>query len=275
MDGDESLSREILTEQEGGVLWLTINRPHAGNALTPDNRLELVDLLSTAEDDVSVRCIVITANGTKFCTGADLTQPSSAPPRPDGVPDKIAGDVARNMRKNAQRLITTILDLEKPVIASVNGTAAGMGFHLAIACDLVVASSTARFIEVFVRRALVPDTGGAYLLPRLVGLQRAKELMFLGDDVSAEQAHAMGLVNRVVAPESLRAETEALAERLAAAPTRALALTKWLANRSFESDRQALFDAESYAQDINMTTEDGNEGVRSFVERRKPQYRGW
>ena len=267
--------RGIRTEQQGPVLWITIDRPHAGNALTPANRLELVELLSHAEDDVNVRCIVIGATGDKFCTGADLTQPSAPPPRPAGVPEKIAGDVARNMRKNAQRLITTILDLEKPVIASVNGTAAGMGFHLAIACDLVVASRTARFIEVFVRRALVPDTGGAYLLPRLIGLQRAKELMFLGEDVSAEQAHTMGFVNRVVEPDALRTETEQLAQRLAAGPTRALALTKWLANRSFESDRHTMFDNESYAQDINMTTEDGNEGVRSFVERRTPRYQGW
>jgi alkylation response protein AidB-like acyl-CoA dehydrogenase/enoyl-CoA hydratase/carnithine racemase len=184
------------------------------------------------------------------------------------APEKITGDIGRNIRKSAQRLIDAIFELEKPVIAAVNGTAAGLGFHLAIACDLVVAAEDARFIEVFVRRGLVPDAGGAYLLPRLVGLQRAKELMFLGDDLSATQAHEMGLVNRVVPREDVIREAGALAARLANGPTRALALTKWLANRSLDSDRQTMFENEAYAQDLNMTTEDGNEGVRAFVERR-------
>ncbi|HEX7095530.1 MAG TPA: enoyl-CoA hydratase-related protein [Acidimicrobiales bacterium] len=266
---------DIRAHRDDAVLWLTIDRPQAGNALTPDNRLELVRLLSDAEDDVAVRCVVITATGDAFCSGADLRASAGPSPRPPDAPERIVGDVARNMRKNAQRLITTILDLEKPVIAAVNGTAAGLGFHLALACDLVVASSTARFIEVFVRRGLVSDTGGAYLLPRLVGLQRAKELLFLGDDISAEQAHAMGLINRVVPPEALVEETTKLANRLAQGPTRAIALMKWLANRSLDSDRQAMFDSEAYAQDLNMTTHDGQEGVQAFVERRTPRYRGW
>jgi 2-(1,2-epoxy-1,2-dihydrophenyl)acetyl-CoA isomerase len=258
-----------------GVLWLTIDRPHVANALSPDNRAELVRLLSDAEDDVTVRCVVITGTGNAFCTGADLRSSAGPPPRPPDAPEKIAGDVARNIRRNAQRLISTILELEKPVIAAVNGTAAGLGLHLAVACDLVVATEDARFIEVFVRRALVPDGGGAYLLPRLVGLQRAKEMMLLGDDVSAQRAYEMGMVNRVVARDRLLPVTEELAARLAAGPTRAIALMKWLANRSFDTDRQTAFENESYAQDINMTTEDGNEGVQSFLERRPPRYRGW
>lgn len=265
----------IRADQRGAVLWLTIDRPRTGNALTPDDRVRLVELLSAAEDDLTVRCVVLTATGDAFCTGADLRSSAAPPPRPADAPERIAGDVARNMRKNAQRLITAILDLEKPVIAAVNGTAAGLGFHLALACDLVVASEDARFIEVFVRRGLVSDTGGAYLLPRLVGVQRAKELMFLGDEVRADAAHAMGLVNRVVPPDRLLDEAGALAERLAAGPTRALALMKWLANRSLDNDRQSMFDSEAYAQDLNMTTHDGHEGVQSFIERRKPHYRGW
>ena len=266
---------EIRTRTTGGVLWLTIDRPEVANALSPDNRMELVRLLSDAEEDVAIRCVVLTGTGTAFCTGADLRSSAGPPPRPAGAPAKIAGDVGRNIRKNAQRLIETILELEKPVIAAVNGTAAGLGLHLAVACDLVVATEDARFIEVFVRRALVPDAGGAYLLPRLIGLQRAKEMMFLGDDVSAQRAYEMGMVNRVVAREDLLGETEKLASRLAAGPTRTLALMKWLANRSLDTDRQTSFENESYAQDINMTTADGNEGVQSFIERRPPEYRGW
>ena len=265
----------IRVDQRGAVLWLTIDRPRTGNALTPDDRVRLAELLSAAEEDVTVRSIVLTATGDAFCTGADLRSSAGPPPRPADAPERIVGDVARNLRKNAQRLITTLLDLEKPVVAAVNGTAAGLGFHLALACDLVVASENARFIEVFVRRGLVSDTGGAYMLPSLVGIQRAKELMFLGDEVSAADAQAMGLVNRVVPPDRLRDEAGALAERLAAGPTRAIALMKWLANRSLDSDRQSMFDSEAYAQDLNMTTHDGQEGVQSFIERRKPQYRGW
>lgn len=268
---------EILVETtDDGVRWLTVNRPQVGNALSPANRLVLVEQLTEAEADLAVRCVVLTATGDRaFCTGADLSAGLPSRPRPAGAPEKVAGDVARNIRRNAQQLIAAILDCEKPVIAAVNGTAAGMGVHVALACDLVLMSRTARLIEVFVRRGLVPDAGGAYLLPRLIGVARTKELMFLGDDVGAERALQLGLVNRVVEPEELRAATAELAGRIAAGPTRALALTKWLVNRSFESGRQAAFEDESYAQEINMTTEDGQEGVASFLERRKPVYRGW
>jgi 2-(1,2-epoxy-1,2-dihydrophenyl)acetyl-CoA isomerase len=265
----------ILAHREEAVLWLTIDRPQVGNALRPQDRLELVDRLSAADDDASIRCVVLTGTGDAFCTGADLRSSAGPPPRPPGAPDKIAGDVARNIRKNAQLLISTILELEKPVVAAVNGTAAGLGFHLAIACDLVVAVEGTRFIEVFVRRGLVADGGGAYLLPRMVGLQRAKELMFLGDDLSAESARDMGLVNRVVPRDRFDEEVRTLASRLASGPTRALALMKWLANRSLDTDRQTMFENESYAQDINMTTADGAEGVASFLARRPPEYRGW
>ncbi len=168
-----------------------------------------------------------------------------------------------------------MLDCEKPVIAAVNGTAAGIGAHLALACDLVIAADRARFIEVFVRRGLVPDAGGAYLLPRLIGTARAKELLFLGDAIGADEAQALGLVNRVVRAGKLEVTATELAHRLADGPTRAIALTKWLVNRSLESDRAGAFADEAWAQELNMGTADAQEGVRSFVERRSPTYRGW
>ncbi|WP_055570035.1 enoyl-CoA hydratase/isomerase family protein, partial [Streptomyces atriruber] len=186
----------------------------------------------------------------------------------------VPGDVARTIKQGAQRLVAAVLDCEKPVIAAVNGTAAGIGAHLAFACDLVIAAEQARFIEVFVRRGLVPDGGGAYLLPRLVGPQRAKELMFLGDSVPAADAATMGLVNRVVPADELEKTAREWAERLASGPTRALAMTKQLINASLESDRATAFAAEAAAQEINMTTADANEGVTAFVERRSPSYRG-
>lgn len=149
------------------------------------------------------------------------------------------------IRGGAQALVAAVLDCEKPVIAAVGGTAAGIGAHLALACDLVVAAEGVRFIEVFVRRGLVPDGGGAYLLPRIVGLQKAKELLFFGDDLSAAEAHALGLVNKVVPADQLDAAVEEWVDRLAVAPTRAIALTKALVNRSLDSDRATAFAEEA------------------------------
>jgi 2-(1,2-epoxy-1,2-dihydrophenyl)acetyl-CoA isomerase len=273
---DEVEQPEIRQEQRGSVLWLTIDRPQSGNALTADNRLVIIDALTEADRDPGIRSVVITAAGQKmFCPGADLRSPQAGPPRPEGAPERIAGDVARGIRVNAQRLITAVMDCEKPVIAAVNGTTAGMGVQLALACDFVIAASTARFIEIFVRRALVPDSGAAYLLPRLIGVARAKELLMLGDDVSAARALEIGLIYKVVEPEELVAEATALSTRLAAGPTRALALTKWLVNRSLDASRTTSFEDEALAQDLNMHTADGQEGVASFVERRPAEYQGW
>ncbi|GAA1349983.1 enoyl-CoA hydratase/isomerase family protein [Streptomyces beijiangensis] len=258
---------EVLHATENGVTLITLNRPEAMNALTWDQREHIIGLLAEASADPAVRAVVITATGKGFCAGADLR---GAP----ATGDRVAGDVARTIRRGAQRFIASILDCEKPVIAAVNGTAAGIGAHLAFACDLVIAAESARFIEVFVRRGLVPDGGGAYLLPRLIGPQRTKELMFFGDALSAADAERLGLVNRVVPDADLAKTAAEWAERLAQGPTRALTLTKQLVNASLDSDRATAFAAEATAQEINMTTADANEGVASFVERRTPKYRG-
>ncbi len=277
MDADKPLGEQVRHRTEGGVAWITLNRPEAHNAITPDQRNRVIDLLAAASADLAVRVVVITAEGKGFCTGADLRAGSSqpAPARPDGAPERAAGEISRLIRDGAQRLVAAVLDCEKPVIAAVNGTAAGIGAHLALACDLVVAAESAKFIEVFVRRGLVPDGGGAYLLPRLIGLARTKELMFFGDAVSATEAERLGLVNRVVPDGELLGVAGEWAARLAAGPTRSIALTKWLVNRSLESDRAQAFHDEALAQEINMTTSDAQEGVASFVERRDPDYRGW
>lgn len=252
-----------------GVSWITLNRPEAMNAVTWEQRERVIALLADASADPAVRAVVLTATGRGFCAGADLRG------APDRTRERVPGDVARTIRLGAQRLIAAVLDCEKPVIAAVNGTAAGIGAHLAFACDLVLAADTARFIEVFVRRGLVPDGGGAYLLPRLVGPQRAKELMFFGDALTAADAERMGLVNRAVPESELAGLVAAWAGRLACGPTRAIALTKQLVNDSLTADRATAFAAEAAAQEINMTTRDANEGVASFVERRTPEYRGY
>ncbi|MFI7344171.1 enoyl-CoA hydratase/isomerase family protein [Streptomyces sp. NPDC050085] len=265
---DTPLDRQVLHTTEKGVSWITLNRPDAMNAVTWDQRERVMALLADASADPDVRAVVLTATGKGFCAGADLRG------GPAAREEKVAGDVSRTIRRGAQRLIAAVLDCEKPVIAAVNGTAAGIGAHLALACDLVLAAESARFIEVFVRRGLVPDGGGAYLLPRLIGPQRAKELMFFGDALSAADAERLGLVNRVVPDGELAKTARDWAERLATGPTRALALTKHLVNASLDSDRATAFAAEATAQELNMTTYDANEGVASFVERRHPEFKG-
>jgi 2-(1,2-epoxy-1,2-dihydrophenyl)acetyl-CoA isomerase len=277
MADEAPIDEQVQWRLVDGVAHLTINAPDQGNALTPARRDRLTALFEQASADAAVRVVVLTATGERhFCTGAALggARPSDAS-RPAGAPDRVVGDAARMIRRGWQRLVGAILDCEKPVVGSVNGTAAGGGAQLVLACDLVVMSETARLIEVFVRRGIMPDAGGAYLLPRLVGLHRAKELMFLGDDVAAADALRLGIANHVVAPPELSAKTAELAGRLAAGPTRALALTKWLLNRSFESDRHTAFDEEAFAQELVNTTDDAREGMMAFVERRDPTFRGW
>ncbi|WP_405735514.1 enoyl-CoA hydratase-related protein [Streptomyces sp. NBC_00028] len=261
------VSDDVLHTVTGQVLYLALNRPEALNAVTPDQRDLLIRLLADASADPEIRAVVITGTGRGFCAGADLRGGAASG-------ERVAGDVARMIRLGAQRLIAAVLDCEKPVVAAVNGTAAGLGAHLALACDLVLAAESAKFIEVFVRRGLVPDGGGAYLLPRLVGPQRAKELMFFGDALTAADAERLGLVNRVVPDGELAKTAAEWATRLAAGPTRALALTKQLVNASLDTDRATAFAAEAAAQEINMTTADAREGVAAFVARRSAGFRG-
>jgi 2-(1,2-epoxy-1,2-dihydrophenyl)acetyl-CoA isomerase len=261
---------------EDGVGWLTLNRPRAGNAVTAGQRERIIELLGAASGDVRIRAVVLTGAGERhFCTGADLADNTAVPSPVPEAHERRAGSVARAIAGGAQRLIAAVLDCEKPVIAAVNGTAAGIGAHLAYACDLVLAADSAKFIEVFVRRGLVVDGGGAYLLARLIGPQRAKELVFFGDEVSADQACRMGLVNRVVPAMDLRATAVDWAARLAVGPTVAFGLGKRLINRSLDGDRSASLAEEAMAAEINMTSVDGQEGLRAFVERRKPVFQGW
>jgi len=274
---EQPLEDQVQHKVENQVAWITLNRPEVRNAVTPDQRNRVIDLLEEASASLDVRAVVLTATGKGFCTGADLRGGSRrpAPKKPEGAPDRVMGEAARMIRRGAQRLIASVLDCEKPVIAAVNGTAAGIGAHLAFACDLVVAAEEARFIEVFVRRGISPDGGGAYLLPRLIGLQKAKELIFFGDDLSAAEAKEIGLVNRVVPADALASTAAELAGRLATGPTKALGMAKWLLNRSFDSDRQTAFDDEAWAQELITGTVDCGEGLRSFAERRTPEFKGF
>jgi 2-(1,2-epoxy-1,2-dihydrophenyl)acetyl-CoA isomerase len=267
---------QVLRQVDGGVCWITLNRPEAGNAITADMRNRMVEWFDEASADLAVRAVVLTGTGEKgFCTGADLRSQEPGPPHPEGAPDRPVGEAARLIRMGWQRLIAAVLDCEKPVIAAVNATAAGGGMHLALACDLVLAAEEASFIEVFVRRGIAPDAGGAYLLPRLIGIQRAKELFFFGDDLPAREAERLGLVNRVVPKADLHALAKEWAGRLAEGPTRAIAAAKYLTNHSLESDRATALWEEAVAQELVVGTDDCREGLRAFVERREPKFRGW
>ena len=267
---------DLLYSVESGIARVTLNRPDAANSITPDQRNRLIELFQSASSDLNVRVVVLTASGKHFCTGADLRVSRIAvSQRPEGAPERTMGDIGRNIKQGAQRLVASVMDCEKPVIAAVNGTAAGIGAHLAFACDLVLAADTAKFIEVFVRRGITPDGGGAYMLPRLIGLAKAKELIFFGDDLPAAEAERIGLVNRCVPADQLAETATAWAQRLAVGPTKSIALSKWLLNRSPDSNRQAAFDDEAWAQELASRTDDFQEGVQAFIERRDVQFKGW
>ncbi len=274
---DVDVEQQVTYEVTDGIARLTINAPEAGNSLTAFMRDRITERLEWASADHAVRVVVLGAAGERhFCTGANLGGPQQpTPAKPEGAPDRVLGDAARMIRRGWQRMVAAVLDCEKPVVGAVNGTAAGGGAHLVLACDLVVMSETAKLVEVFVRRGILPDAGGAYLLPRIVGPQLAKEFMFLADDVPAARCAELGIANRVVPAAQLGATVDELAARLAAAPTKALALTKWLLNRSFESSRHTAFEEEAAAQELLTSTEDFREGMTAFRERRDPEFRGW
>ncbi len=266
----------LRTSQDAGVLTLTLDRPDVHNALDWRTREALVEALQTASANLAVRAVVLTGTGDRaFCTGADLRVPLPAPAKPEGAPERAAGDVARGIATGWQRVVTAVLDCEKPVVAAVNGTAAGAGMHLALACDVVVMADTARFVPVFVRRGIAPDAAGAYLLTRLVGPLRAKQIYLYGDDLPAVEAERLGLVTQVAPLAEVLTVAETLAARLAGGPTRTLAVTKQLVNRAMDVDRETALREEAAAQELVMTTEDAQEGVRAFVERRDPSFRGW
>jgi len=266
----------LRADRAGATLTLTLDRPEVHNALDYRTRDALVAALTAASADLSVRAVIITGAGDRaFCTGADLRVPVPAPPKPEGSPDRAQGEVARTVAGGWQQVVTAVLDCEKPVVAAVNGTAAGAGMHLALACDVVLMADSAKLVPVFVRRGIAPDAAGAYLLTRLVGPLLAKRIYLFGDDIPAAEAVALGLVSAVVPAGELPAESVALASRLADGPTRTLAMTKRLVNHALDVDRDTALSEEAWAQELVMSTEDAQEGVRAFVERRETRFRGW
>jgi len=261
----------VLSDTTDGILTITLNRPDAANAVRPDDRDALIALLSAADADEKVRVVVLRANGKHFCAGADV---GSLAERRATVEKRVM-DPMRRIMNGAQKLVAGVLDCNKPVIAAVQGAATGVGAHLAYASDLVIATENAYFAESFVKRGLVVDGGGCYLLPRRIGMQKAKELAFFGEKLSATEALNLGLVNRVVPSNALDATVTDFATRLAAAPTTAIAFTKRLLNDSPDTDRAGAFVAEAMAQEVQSYSHDSREGVQAFVEKRPTEFTGW
>jgi 2-(1,2-epoxy-1,2-dihydrophenyl)acetyl-CoA isomerase len=273
---DFDVEEELQARLENGVLWLTINRADKGNAIPYYVRDRLIRHFEDAQVDVAVRAIVLTAAGERhFCTGADLSVPQPMREQPEGAPERVVGTGINMMRRGFETLMQRIQDCEKPVIVALNGTAAGGGSMLTLAADLVIAADNAKIIQVFVRRGLIPDGGVAYLLPRLVGLHKAKELIFFGDDLSAADAEKLGIVNKVVPASELQATAKEWAERLANGPTKAIGWSKKLLHDASELSRRDLLEEEAMLVEINTMTEDSREGVAAFRERRNPEWKGW
>jgi len=276
MSYEEDLSEKIQFEIIDQVAWITINNPDKGNAISPSMRDRMTGLFESLNGQFDARAVVLTATGQKlFCPGADISVGREYAQRPDDAPALAVGEPRRMMLRGQHPLMSSILDCELPVIAAVNGTAAGMGVHLALMCDLVMMADHAKFIEVFARRGLVPDAMGTWILPRLIGPMKTKELMFFADDIPADYALELGLCNKVVPGEELIPSVMEWAVRLATGPTKAHMFTKWLVNRSLDVDRRTITEEESWAVELNNGTMDAQEGVNSFRERRDPNWRGF
>lgn len=247
-----------------GVVTILLNRPHKKNAATAQLWGELLEAIREVSDRSDDRVVVVTGAGGEFCAGADLWQaPGGGPPRHGLAAMRTIGDVALALYR-----------LPQPTIAKVRGVAVGAGCNLAFGCDLVVASTNARFSEIFSRRGLSLDFGGSWVLPRRVGLHIAKEIAFFGDILSAAEAQEFGLVNRVVADDELDAFVDAWAARLVASPPIALAQTKRMLDNSSHATMEQALDDEGAAQALNFTTHDTAEAIAAFAEKREPTFLG-
>jgi 2-(1,2-epoxy-1,2-dihydrophenyl)acetyl-CoA isomerase len=249
-------------EKRNLVAWIYLNRPDKLNAFTNQMHVELLQSLKQAEKDAEVRCIVITGNGRAFCSGQDLA----------GVNTEM--DHAEVLRNGYNPIIKKIATIEKPIIAAVNGVAAGAGMSLALACDFRLVHEKASFIEAFIHVGLVPDSGNLYYLPRLVGHAKAMELAVFGDKISAAEAKELGLVTKLILKDAWDDEVAAFAENLANKPTKAIGLIKRYMQKSWSSNLDEVLENEALAQRTAGKTEDHLEGVQAFIEKRKPTFQG-
>jgi len=247
-----------------GVGKITFNRPNKYHSFVRKMALQLQDALGKCNEDKAVRAILITATGKAFCAGQDLGEATD----PNGP------DLTQIVQDHYNPIIRKIRNMEKPVVASVNGVAAGAGASIALACDIVVAAESATFIQAFSKIGLIPDSGGTFFLPRLVGMQKATALMMTAEPVSAKDAEAVGMIYKVFSDESFEEESWKLASKLAKMPTKGLGLTKRLLNASYSNNLEQQLDMEDKCQTIAGNTADFKEGIEAFFEKRKPNFKG-
>jgi 2-(1,2-epoxy-1,2-dihydrophenyl)acetyl-CoA isomerase len=245
--------------------WILLNRPDVFNSFNREMALLLQKVLDDCASNAAVRSIVITGSGKAFCAGQDLKEVTSPELNPG---------FKKILEEHYNPIITRIRSIEKPIIAAVNGVAAGAGANIALSCDVVVASERASFIQAFSKIGLIPDSGGTFFLPRLIGFQKASALMMLGDKVTADEAQKMGMIYKVFSAEDFNAEVAVLAETLSQMPTKALGMTKRLLNQSLTNDLTSQLEIESKLQIEAAQSEDYSEGVAAFVEKRKPNFKG-
>lgn len=254
----------ILFEIKNSIAFITLNRPEKFNAFNREMALLLQQKLDECERNISVRCVYITGAGKAFSAGQDLAE----------VVDPNGPGMAKILSEHYNPIINQIRKLNKPVIAAVNGVAAGAGANIALCCDIVVAAESASFIQAFSKIGLIPDSGGTFFLPRLIGFQKASALMMLGDKVSATEAEKMGMVYKVISDERFFIETEELAEKLAALPTKGLAFTKQALQLSMEQNLETQLITEDMLQQKAAATNDFKEGVQAFMQKRKADFKG-
>jgi 2-(1,2-epoxy-1,2-dihydrophenyl)acetyl-CoA isomerase len=254
----------ILYKHESGVATITLNRPDVYNALNDEITYELQDALKAVSKDDSVRVVVMTGEGKAFCSGQDLKASSGQEKR----------SFMDSLHKRYNPIIRAMRSLPKPIVCRLNGVAAGAGCSLALAADVIVASEDATLIEVFINIGLVPDSGSSYFLPRLVGMAKAFELCSMGTRVKAREAAQMGLINKAVPPDQLDQAVKEYTDYYALAPTRAIGLIKKMLNKSATASLDDMLDYEAYAQEIAGSSEDYKEGVKAFLEKRKPAFQG-
>ncbi|MFD3000619.1 enoyl-CoA hydratase-related protein [Pontibacter toksunensis] len=249
---------------EAGVATITLNRPDVFNSFNRGMALSLQERLREIQQNEEVRAVLLTGEGKAFCAGQDLAEATA----------EDAMGISEIVDQHYNPIVLLLRQLEKPVVAAVNGVAAGAGANLALACDIVVAKESASFIQAFSKIGLIPDSGGTFFLPRLVGLQRASALMMTGDKVSAKEAQEMGMIYKVFQDDAFESEVKSLVQRMAQMPTKGLAYTKALLNCTFDLNLDAQLRHESTYQHRAGATADFKEGVQAFIEKRKPNFKG-